>query len=96
MGAHQITIPLLNGQNFNFTPKKQKGERGLSLQHIAAILICIGAKYKGSTPRFSQADVIRIVWRLLHKREPHQIQGGGKDVTITANPKPHLINIVLR
>jgi len=86
MGAHKIIIPLLNGRHFYFTPAKPKGERGLRLIHVAAIIDYVAEHYEGPTPRFTQADVIRIVWRLLYKREPHDIEGGGEGVKITTRP----------
>jgi hypothetical protein len=85
MGAHKVRIPTLSGGELWFVPKKQKGERGLRLGHIAAFITRLAMEYKGPTPRFTNADVIRIVWYLLYKRMPHEIQGSGKGGTITVN-----------
>ena len=86
MGAHKVTIPLLDGGVFSFVPKKEKGERGLSLGHIAAILICLNGRYKGATPRFTNKELIRIVWHLVYKRIPHEIQDDSEGGTVTVNP----------
>lgn len=85
MGAHKVTVPLLDGSSFSFVPKKQKGERGLSIGHIAAILTCLTVEFKGTTPRFTNEEVIRIIWVLLYKREPHKIEDGAEGKTITIN-----------
>jgi len=84
MGAHKVIIPLLNGKHFYFVPNKEKGQRGLDIGHIAYIVNYVAEHYKDPTPRFSHADVIRIVWRLLYKREPHQIKGTSQEPVVTA------------
>jgi hypothetical protein len=38
MGAHKIIIPLKNGKHFHFVPAKEKGERGLGLEHVITFL----------------------------------------------------------
>lgn len=86
MGAHKVIIPLLNGRHFWFVPKKKKGERGLHLGHITYMIEYIALHYDGPTPRFTEADLIRIVWRLLYKREPHEIKGSGNTVSIVNRP----------
>lgn len=86
MGAHKVIIPLQNGRHFYFVPRKEKGERGLDLTHIACMIAYIAAHYDGPTPRFTEADVIRIVWRLLYKRELHQIKGSCNSVQVVSRP----------
>jgi hypothetical protein len=86
MGAHNVIIPLPTGGFLKFHPKKKKGERGLSLQHVATFISIIADDPEAPTPRFTRADVIRIVWRLLYKREPHEIKGGGQGLTVTPQP----------
>ncbi len=86
MGAHKVIIPLLNGREFFFTPNKPKGERGLHLGHVAWMINYVAQHYDGPTPRFTEGDVIRIVWRLLYKREPDQITGSGNSVQVVSRP----------
>lgn len=86
MAAHQVIIPLMNGRHFYFVPTKGKGERGLDLKHIAAFINYIAEHYDEPTPRYTNADVIRFVWRLLYKREPHRIEGCGDSVKIVNRP----------
>lgn len=87
MGAHEVIIPLQNGRHFSFVPVKPKGQRGLDLKHIAYMINYIAEHYDEPTPHFTNADVVRIVWRLLYKREPYRVEEKSRDsVQIFSRP----------